>query len=121
MNLTKDFTLAEMQCPCGHCNGGTMDQPFMECLQILRDRCRFSFHVNSGYRCHEHNKEVGGQPASLHLSGRATDIRAKNAVELYSLVKYSWECGLFGVGIAQDFVHLDNRTEPTVWVYPITK
>ena len=43
-------------------------------LQPLRDRISYPFHVNSGYRCKELNKAVGGSETSAHMQGLAADI-----------------------------------------------
>ena len=43
-------------------------------LQPLRDAWGKSLHINSGYRCPQLNKAVGGAPKSYHLLGRAADI-----------------------------------------------
>lgn len=43
-------------------------------LQPLRNKISFPFHVNSGYRCKELNKLVGGSNTSAHLKGLAADI-----------------------------------------------
>lgn len=43
-------------------------------LQPLRDRLGIPVHVNSGYRCPELNKAVGGVPTSQHQKGEAADL-----------------------------------------------
>lgn len=43
-------------------------------LQPIRDRISYPFHINSGYRCKELNKAVGGSETSAHLQGLAADI-----------------------------------------------
>lgn len=46
-----------------------------EVLQPLRDYLRAPIYINSGYRCPELNKAVGGVSNSQHLNGYAADIR----------------------------------------------
>lgn len=41
--------------------------------------------VNSGYRCRELNKEVGGHPKSLHQYGNAADLRCLTDTLTYEL------------------------------------
>lgn len=59
-------------------------------LDPLRQAWGKPIRVNSGYRCPELNKAVGGVPASQHMLGEAADItagsRASNR-KLYSLIK----------------------------------
>lgn len=43
-------------------------------LDPLREAYGKPIYVNSGYRCHELNKAVGGVSTSEHQSGRAADI-----------------------------------------------
>lgn len=47
-------------------------------LDPLREAWGKPIHVNSGYRCPELNKAVGGVPASQHMKGEAADITAGN-------------------------------------------
>lgn len=44
-----------------------------EVLQPLRDACG-PLAINSGYRCPEVNKAVGGVPTSQHTKGEAADV-----------------------------------------------
>lgn len=43
-------------------------------LEYIRDLYGSAIRVNSGYRCSELNKRVGGVSNSAHLFGRAADI-----------------------------------------------
>jgi uncharacterized protein YcbK (DUF882 family) len=43
-------------------------------IQPLRDKLGVPIHVNSGYRCPELNKAVGGVPTSQHQKGEAADL-----------------------------------------------
>lgn len=54
-------------------------------LQPLRDRYGKPMPVNSGYRCQELNRLVGGASSSQHLKGEAADIGCDNPVELAQL------------------------------------
>lgn len=44
-------------------------------LDMIRDEFGDAIVVNSGFRSEEVNKAVGGVPRSMHLQGRAADIR----------------------------------------------
>ncbi len=59
-------------------------------LDPLREAWDAPLRVNSGYRCRELNKAVGGVPASQHMLGQAADITAGDRRanrELYSLLR----------------------------------
>lgn len=43
-------------------------------IQPLRDAWRKPLAINSGYRCPEVNKAVGGVPTSQHAKGEAADV-----------------------------------------------
>ena len=43
-------------------------------IQPLRDKLGLPIHVNSGYRCPELNKAIGGVPTSQHQKGEAADL-----------------------------------------------
>ena len=49
--------------------------------------------VNSGYRCEEVNRMVGGAARSQHLYGQAADIRPMNPGQFQELVEFlkNWE------------------------------
>ncbi len=50
----------------------------MDTLQALRDRLGKPLIIRSAYRSPEHNKAVGGAPASKHMQGTAFDIAMAN-------------------------------------------
>jgi len=45
-----------------------------ECLDPIREAYGSPIYVNSGYRCKELNKLVGGSPRSQHVKGMAADL-----------------------------------------------
>lgn len=54
-------------------------------LQPLRENWGKPMHINSGYRCPELNREVGGKLTSQHLKGEAADVACDKPVELARL------------------------------------
>lgn len=67
------FKKSEFRCPC--CNRVTVSAALIMALEIFRRAWAAPVLVNSGYRCVEHNVEVGGAQGSRHLIGCAADIR----------------------------------------------
>lgn len=58
-------------------------------LQPLRDKLGKPVEINSGFRCPELNKAVGGSSNSQHMAGEAADIRvddAKDAIEKLHII-----------------------------------
>lgn len=56
-------------------------------LQPLRDAWGGPLFINSGYRCLELNKAVGGVPTSQHVIGCAADVGCSDAIALARLAK----------------------------------
>ena len=59
-------------------------------LEPLRTAYRKPIYVNSGYRCEELNRLVGGAKNSQHMTGKAADITAGSKEEnrkLFELVR----------------------------------
>lgn len=54
-------------------------------LQPLRDAWGGPLFINSGYRCLELNKAVGGVPTSQHCLGQAADVGCSDPLELARL------------------------------------
>ena len=48
----------------------------LQVLDPLREAWGHPLHINSGYRCPELNRLVGGVPTSQHVLGQAADVTA---------------------------------------------
>ena len=70
-----NFKKSEFKCPCGRCNGygDGIASSLLVTLQKLRDKYG-KLQITSGYRCKQHNKEVGGSTNSKHTKGQAADF-----------------------------------------------
>ena len=113
----KYFTREEFDCQVTGTNN--MEMEFLEKLDKLRGACGFPFEVTSGYRHPtqhpiEKKKEVPG----THAQGIAADIKITNAAHRYAIVANALNLGFTGIGIDDDFVHVDTRgTAPVIWLY----
>ena len=86
MKLTRNFTLEELcrsttaermgirNIPTDEAVVENLRNLCFEVLQPLRDHIGAVVTVNSGYRCRELNKAVGGAQRSQHLRGEAADL-----------------------------------------------
>ncbi len=110
--------LKQFVCPdCGACK---MDSRFMNCLSTIQFGMGEPLIIDSGFRCANHNSDIGGSPKSQHLLGLAADISCMSAAKRYLLIMLAVRNGISGIGIAKDFVHLDLREgTPVVWTYPL--
>lgn len=81
-----------------------------EVLQPLRTAWGKSLAINSGYRCPELNREVGGVPTSQHVKGEAADVACDTPRELAQLA--------YDLGLPYDqmilyptFVHFSHKRD----------
>lgn len=85
MRLTENFTLEEflksseaerkgIKNVPGEAEIANLKRLCEKVLQPIRDRFKLVIRINSGYRCQELNKLVGGVPTSQHTKGQAADI-----------------------------------------------
>lgn len=77
-------------------------------LQPLRDAWGKPLHINSGYRCPELNREVGGVPTSQHVKGEAADVACDNPAELARLAA-SMHLPYDQMILYPTFVHFSHR------------
>lgn len=103
----KWFTDADFQMD-GQNVADRMDADFLLKLDACRDLCGFPFIVTSSFRTAEKNRRVGGASGSLHLVGRAVDVRCVDGENRAAIVRHALSLGL-SVGIMKEAVHLDNR------------
>ncbi len=122
-DIGKHFNRSEFACPC--CGLDNIDLSFVAKLDKGRKLLDFPFKINSGCRCANHNKVVGGSPKSAHLPSdldgkcRAVDIAITNSRERFKFLV--WAVSVFSrIGIGKNFIHVDDdksKTPYVIWVY----
>ena len=112
--LSTNFKAREFDCKCGRCSRTQIDTKLVEYLQIIRNHFGTPITITSGYRCPAHNAEVGGATKSKHALGQAADIQVKG-VEPLEVAKYAESIGIKGIGLYDNFVHIDTRTAKYFW------
>ena len=115
MYKAKYFAGEEFACPCcgGYPDNG-MDERLLEILDRIREAINEPLYVTSGYRCRSHNEDVGGVADSQHIHGRAADVYADGASVL-KIASLAEDAGADGIGMYDDFVHIDTRGEYARW------
>ena len=110
--LTKNFNSSEFECSCSRCKEVKIDMDHVRKLQKLRDDLGAAIHITSGYRCPEHNEEIGGAENSQHKYGTATDIKVSgmDASEVADACEH-----FNGLGRYDTFTHVDSRTSKARW------
>ena len=120
-DLTDNFSNYEFRCPC--CEESEIDFGFVDRLQLVRDSVGHSMTINSGYRCYNHNRDVGGVDDSAHRKGLAADIRCSSSSERMLFLSIFPE--FFNrIGIASNFIHVDideSKAPDVLWLYPPKK
>jgi uncharacterized protein YcbK (DUF882 family) len=87
IRLSPHFRLMEFECRC--CGAVKLLPDLIELLEAIRSGFGRPMVITSGYRCAGHNRAVRGSKRSLHLLGRAADVRAdmEEQMEIESLAK----------------------------------
>lgn len=121
--ITKDFSYREFEASPtaesrGICNVITtaavrdaVKELVETVLQPLRDRVGHPLRINSGYRCPDLNRAVGGVATSQHVKGEAADIAAADPYLLAKVVRDTPEIWreVDQMILYPDFVHISHR------------
>jgi uncharacterized protein YcbK (DUF882 family) len=106
--ISPHFNLSEFACPC--CNLVMLHPKLLAKLVELRNTLERPVYINSGYRCFEYNRKVGGVVNSYHCIGLAADIKVKD-INLITLLEICENIDFAGIGLYEkkNFLHLDVR------------
>ena len=106
------FKPEEFQCQCEYiaCNESYhyMNEGFLELLFKVRAQVDFPLIIESGYRCKQHNKDLGGVPNSAYTRGLAVSVRITSPLDRYELIEQLVYHGL-SFGVHSDFIHIEKK------------
>ena len=105
-------------CPC--CGHSIVDIVLLNKLDKLRELFGKPIYVNSGFRCKEHNFNVGGSPNSEHMDGKGADIKCESSRDRFRLIDFAFEVGFRRIGIGRSFIHVGSckkRAQDVIWMY----
>lgn len=115
-DLSEHFSTVEMRChDCGRCE---ISPAFIVALEQLRALGPELIIVDDGYRCPEHNQQVGGVSDSQHTAGLAADIRIAGLTlqQQYDRAKTIPAFAGGGIGVYDGgFIHVDIRNGKARW------
>lgn len=113
----KYFKIKELVCPC--CGEYNTTVRLESMLDMLRSKLGKPIKINSGTRCDEHNRKVGGSDTSSHVKGMAVDIHIPNDEYREELIWYAGQVGFTRIGIGSNFIHLDcdDSKRNALWRY----
>tara|TARA_R110002033_G_scaffold6493_2_gene25356 strand:+ start:93 stop:452 length:360 start_codon:yes stop_codon:yes gene_type:complete len=119
MNLNY-FSLSEFDSPDLPNSGVNMDQRFLTQLEQAREYAGIPFRITSGYRTELRNEQVGGVSNSSHIRGCASDISCGSSSDKFTIVQALLDAGFNRIGIASNFIHVDNdpgKPANVIWTY----
>ena len=111
---TLHFRPSEFSCSC--CNETKHNPHLVAILELVRNHFNKPVYINSSYRCHKHNTDVGGAQKSQHLEGTAADIEVSDvhAVDVYNFLNKTFP-NSYGLGSYTTFTHVDVRANKARW------
>lgn len=106
-------------------SGKHMNPVFLQKLDKARELANIPFNVTSGYRTVNWERHRGRSGKSAHTLGMAADIAYSTTAQRDAIIKAAIKAGITRIGIASNFVHLDNadQADPKLyatkyWGYP---
>lgn len=116
--LSKNFVSDEFKCKCNRptCNASFISEELIQELEYIRAYFNSPVRVNSGYRCQQHNQQIGGTVNSQHTYGRAADIDVAG-VDPQKVQEYlkNRHQDKYGIGSYRTFTHIDVREDRARW------
>lgn len=117
-NIAPNFKRRELLCFC--CQKEGIKDELVFHLQMAHDLlpAHSVMIITSGYRCEEHNKEVGGVEDSAHLEGLAADVKCEDPRYRFLLIAALIKVGFKRIGIYDSFVHCDlakTKDQKVMW------
>lgn len=112
--MFKYFTRKEFDCQ--ETGENKIPDAFIHRLDSLRGRCGFPFVITSGYRSPQHSIEAAKDKPGEHTRA-AADIRVSGGSQRYTLVREALDMGFSGIGVADSYIHLDDRDIQAMWTY----
>lgn len=114
-SVSSSFRVRDFACKCGRCQIVKYDDRLGAYLELIGEHFGVTPKINSGYRCSEHNAEVGGAKTSHHMRGMAADIRVPG-VSPIEVARYAECIGIHRIGLYENFVHIGSDEKKRFWL-----
>lgn len=98
-------------------SGKHMNPVTLRKLDKARELAGIPFIISSGYRTINWEKHRGRSGRSAHTLGMAVDVAFKTIAQRDAIIKAAIKAGFTRIGIASNFVHLDNADEADPVLY----
>lgn len=113
-DISKNFSRHEFACH-GGCGFDTVDvELIMLAEEVRKINGNKPIMPNSGCRCQRHNKDIGGNKYSMHLTGKAADMPVDNPRMVFDELCRRHP-DRYGFGLYETFVHIDSRSDRARW------
>lgn len=104
------------RCPCQKCRilpsgGQDISDQLRNVLNSI-ERVAGPLLVTSGFRCCQHNADIGASQTSLHLDGIAADVDIFSPAQRYKFIASAIENDVPFIEVCTKHVHIDLRTDP---------
>lgn len=119
--LTRHINAREVRCKCGGTHDTIIDMQLLETIEnVIDDIASFEgvssddvkIYISSGYRCRQHDINVGGNGSGTHTTGNALDFEIIVNHRVYDnkiIAALMQEHGFTGIGrIDNSYIHGDN-------------
>lgn len=126
-DISQNFNSWEFRCSCERCLGqfrGCPSTKLLAVLEALRALIGRPIHITSGYRCPQHNAEVGGVSPSEHTEDdditSAADIACLGDRDRYEIIRALFTLKVERIGIGKNFIHVGvshTLPSPVIWAY----
>lgn len=115
-SLSRNFKVREFRCNDGS-DKVLIDSELVRILQQIRNYFGKAITITSGYRTESYNKKIGGAVGSMHVRGKAADIKVSGVDPIKVAVYASKilgdrggvELASYGEGI-DGYIHIDVRS-----------
>ena len=125
IKISDNFYRDEFRCLCG-CGFDAVDKELLEVVEDVREHFNSPVFIvqldlprsrnGSACRCLPHNRSIGSNDSSMHVRGKAADIKVDDVsptlVYEYLIERYPEK---YGIGLYLTFVHIDVRESKARW------
>lgn len=118
--MAKYFKESEFKKCTPSCSMSDMQPEFLFHLDKAREFAGIPFVLNSAYRSVEWEKKHSRTGTSSHCEGRAVDIRCYSETNRFIIVDALRKAGFNRIGIAKNYIHVDDsptHTPNVIWLY----
>jgi GH25 family lysozyme M1 (1,4-beta-N-acetylmuramidase) len=119
--LTEHFNVQEFKCKCGNPHPILINSKEVAMLERLRKTMKStSINISSGYRCVQHDKNVGGSGTGYHTKGYAADFCAYDEnhqlISTKRLACAMQDLGFTGIAnINSTYTYIHGDVRPGKW------